>query len=196
MEKSAWESARAPPNRRSAKQPHGSAHCVRCADDCGAPGPEIGHWRTADGPPGGSTGCSCAAIWRSGEDVWIGWGGRAPPGPYGPGPSTTVASAARGGAFLFQSFHFLFRQAKLLSLSSEHCLLSLRPSLVSCHFDRAQRVEKSARRGAWRRSPCFLAQVRLLGGDLRHHGAQELDLRRRSTPIFLTCASNRHHLRQ
>ena len=40
---------------------------MRCADGCGAPGAEIVHWRTADGFLGGCSGCSCAAVWRSGE---------------------------------------------------------------------------------------------------------------------------------
>ena len=47
---------------------------MHCADGCGAPGAEIGYWRTADGPLGGSGGCSCAAVWRSGEVGRIGWG--------------------------------------------------------------------------------------------------------------------------
>ena len=52
------------PESPFANQPHRSAHCVRCADGYGAPQAEIGYWRTASGPLGGSIGCSCAAIWR------------------------------------------------------------------------------------------------------------------------------------
>ena len=53
--------------RCSAKQPHGKPLSARCAGGCGAPQAEIGPWRTLSGLVWPSSGCSCAATWRSGE---------------------------------------------------------------------------------------------------------------------------------